>query len=415
MKPTILLELIIRSFCYLCAFLFLVTPRGLAVFGRQYRALIGVLALGLALSASVGWYGNPWEKISFELVSATVLPAGIGLCGFVATRRIGDNAQRIAGIGCLLIIIARLITMTAAVDLFGLIKSESTILGYMVAFIGPIGLILMASGKQPLVSRGIIAGTWLASVFSMHKWNLVMVVVLPIIWISMEGRGKLKLAVRVGALVMLALVAYGVADSIDTISETATGADFDDYLDHHFRRRSDTSSGRFEIWQGQIDVLMEAPFAGIGLGTQSSLYEVADHDAYVFFLTRFGVILGPAFLLILFYCGRTMVRCSGPSVDGRRIALFLVLNAAFVISVGEAYTFSPVVFIIGIGGGLLMRGWLNAPKLTHQYVWRTLESAHSVPATRLVPGRVGDQSGAPAPGNAGLADPSHGGALIPVG
>jgi len=389
MSGALLLDTFIRVCCYLAALFFLVAPGRQAQYSKLYRWLVFFFLGGLGLSILVGVPINSEDSVNMELLKSTLSVSGFGVCGFVATRRLGQTSLTGITVVASAVVLLRLIGMaTGQAFLGGIMKSDSTAIGYTTAFMVPVGLWLLVRGRWPWAARLIAGCAWAASLASMAKWNLVIIVLTPVVWIAIEGRGKLRLLWKIASIMAVAVASISFSIYIEDISQQTTGMTLDQYIDHHFTKKDDLSSGRFDMWQEQLERLAQNPATGIGIGSWVPEYEVEDHNAYVFFLTRFGIFIGTGFLILAALCIRDVINASRNDQHCYWIALLTVANTAFVCAVGEAYSNPPAIAVMGIALGLCLRTELDLRAVRSRTILRTyrIQNAHSFHPARVIGG-----------------------------
>lgn len=400
MRLSIYIELLIRILGYCFALWFLFFPGRRTKYWKVYRWIAFTAFLGAIVGAAFGLSINPPDLVMQEASNLSILPAALGVCGFVSCRKSIRNSPTIIAAVSFVFVCLFAVAVFSGVDLLGgIVKGDSSLIAYLTALTAIVGLWQIANGSNLWLGRATVAIAWFTSLYLLHKWNYLIVLFVPVVWITMEAKGRYAIIRRLVALVLVGSVGFTVYRQIDRIALSSRDQTFDEYLDANYRARVDPSSGRLNMWQIQLEGLYESPLVGIGLGSVSNDTGVEDHNAYVFFLSRFGVVNGLLYLVLVALAALALLQATKPDKRCFWIALLLVGNVAFVIGVGESYTFSPVMYFAAFIGGLLMQSGARASERPKLLFLGTTPNAYRVLTARVVDRRFGYQSEASAGGN----------------
>lgn len=369
--------LIILIFRFLFTSIIQLGNNSLSIFTNK---LTFVFILGLLLSIIVGFLNNKFPSqeanIDIQRIIAfyffLISPLVFIKINVINKKSIVHIFARFAAIYSFLVSISFLYEgiggSVLVGNLFGATTINITLLGYFSIY----GLYYYYKFNKKLGLIIALIG-WLVNIASLSKWAFIIDVTIPFILFKVYSeRNKLYFGKGVLTYFVSAILIFLFIDSMYQIFNTFASnigfLDFQSYLYSRVLRTQSSSDGglfvmdsyvglkdgaRLLMWTDLLERTLLTPIWGLGLGTRALDYlswNMEDHNIFVFFVSRFGVIL----FIFLFYLSFKIINIYYVQIKNRNDKLVRIIfstifiNYFFQGSVGNVWGQIIVVLFVGI-------------------------------------------------------------------
>jgi len=325
-------------------------------FSKKYFSLflglffVYIAGLFVALIRGIS-LNYPQNFIISDLLRSMVLPLSLAFAGLIARLKNIKKIINFAILFSLVFIIVIFVHKLFNFAILGNLIKPTTVQIFNLSAIGFLGFYLLTNKYHKNIGRFIILMSWITIVLSLTKWNFFPIIIFPLFWIIIETRKintKKRIILCVVIITILTSTLFSLRDNIIQVSTHERYNTFYSYLDSQVMKK-DLSGGRFNIWEDLLQQFSKAPLLGIGFGVRPTYINVEDHNIFIFFLIRFGVLLFFIGTMLSIILMMYILRCKNIKKINRLI-LFLLSIYFLQTSAVDTVPFGQIMNGLMVGG-----------------------------------------------------------------
>jgi len=331
-------------------------------FSKKYFSLLLGILFTYIVGTLIGFLkgislNNSQEFIYNDLLKSAVFPLTLVFAGIMSkVRNIKYTKKIILLLGFMFSVIIFINKFLGIIAPGNLIKA-STVQLYNLSFVGFFGLYLLSKKYHKNIARFIILLSWLTALLSLAKWNFIPVIIFPFLWIIIETKKiniKKRLIFCFVILIIFASLIFNLRNNIVEFASNGHYNSFNSYwrsrviTENSLKNEEIRTGGRIKIWSDLLQQFSKSPISGVGLGARPTFLNVEDHNMFIFFLVRFGILLFSIMMIFLLILILHILRCPTVNKTNRLILFTLFLYFFFSASIGSC--FGQIINGLTIGG-----------------------------------------------------------------